>query len=91
MIKMYLGQFAALMLLVGSLSFGCGYMARRDTHACPNVERVVYPTVRQMQEFLGVEVDGVPGTETDAKWIAWSKANEFNQNAIETSGGLYNE
>ena len=65
--------------------FAIGWEGQKHRHTCPNVERLtlIYPTVSQMQEFLGVEVDGKFGRESRAKYEAWSKEQEFNQNACE--------
>lgn len=78
--KIYLIGF-----FVGVVMTLFGTYTERYRHTCPNVERIVlqYPTVEEMQEFLGVEVDGDPGTETDAAWIEYSKTKQFNQYHIE--------
>ena len=41
--------------------------------------------------LLGAEVDGVPGTETNALWADYSRIRDLNKIALEVDGHLYKE
>ena len=84
--KLYLIAF-----FVGVVMTLSGIYTERYQHTCPQHERIIlqYPTIPELQEFLGVDPDGIFGPDTKQKYEAWSKEQEFNQNAIDTAGDLY--
>lgn len=76
------------------LAYFTGYFVQNHRHTCPpQHERIIltYPTVSEMQQFLGVEVDGKFREESYTAYEAWSKEQEFNRNAIDLDGHLYKE
>ena len=78
--KLYMGQFGALMLLAGAVGFGCGIGA--SSHSCPapsvsHVQRELNKVVDPL--FPALEVDGVAGSKTVHAWMfystGWEEAN----------------